>query len=146
MIFYVEKDLVGTFDLNDEFITEDNIGTFQKADGGKSAEVYVYPSEGDNIPHFHIINKISNPPIDVCVQIYDNRYFEHGCHSGTLNSVAEKNLNKWLKKLNKTNNSTNWEYIVELWNKGHQKWEEFYKNNPMSQPDYSFIKPYKCKG
>ena len=100
-------------------------------------KVRVCWNEGSNIPHFHITGE----NIDCCIQIYDNRYFEHGNHTGTLKSNSNcQVLNLWLNGKYKNNTNINrWNAISNLW----IQLNGIPDNIEMFQPNYDEIKPYK---
>lgn len=108
-------------------------------------KVNINPNEG-NIPHMHLC---SNDKPDVCIYIYDNKYFTHGIHVGVLESGEDELFNEWMRKRNKKYSIngavyTNWEVADMLW------WEaNGASSNPRpinaKQPGYSYIKPYKEK-
>lgn len=89
----------------------------------------------------------SNDKPDICIYIYDNRYFSHGIHTGTLEAGECNLFNEWMKKRNKKYSIngevySNWEVAQILWWEANSSTSNPKPNN-VNQPDYSYIKPYK---
>lgn len=96
-------------------------------------KVQVYGNEGQ-IPHFHI--ESLDKKFDCCVRIYEPYFFQHGTHQDLLNGYQCKQLDKWLKNIEKFSN-TNWQNIVLTWIGMNPdcKYPENQKVN--NQPNYS---------
>lgn len=76
-------------------ILEDIFAT-SKANTPMDTTIIIYPKDGVNIPHFHMINK--SIYFDACIQLFENKYFDHGPHASTISdSKTRKLLNKWLE-------------------------------------------------
>lgn len=105
----------------------------------RKCKVGVCSNEGNNIPHFHITGE----DVDCCIQIYDNKYFEHGTHNGTLKNKDNcQILNFWLcQKYKNNSNITRWDAISNLW----VELNGVPNNITLYQPNYDEIKPYKEK-
>ena len=123
------------------FVTEDTVTTFGNEfniKSGKSipCKIDVYPNEGDRIPHFHFKFEKHGRIYDGCIQICASKYFIHGNHKDTLTSKESLLLDKWLGLNHRGTDKTNWQFIVELWNKSK---DNQYKVYLKKQPDYSTI-------
>lgn len=123
------------------FLQENNIGSFSH-----SPLFYVVTYGGDEgtIPHFHIYAQDNKKKINICIQIEDNRYFEHDKYRGTItDGKIRKQLVKFLKEKPSTfkgrNFKTNWDWIKHVWNSGNN----LLKATRKDIPDYTTIKPYK---
>ena len=79
--------------------------------------IMVHTTEGDSIPHFHIIRSKYGVH-DCCVMLNDNKFFNHGKNDSLLNSKEQRELDKWLRKQNKGKpEHTNFQELAEMWNK-----------------------------
>ncbi len=123
------------------FLQENTIGSFSH-----SPVFYVDTYSGDEgtIPHFHVYGQTGKKKINICIQIEDNRYFEHNKYKGILtNGKVRKNLNIFLREkpipLKGRIFKNNWEWIKNIWNSGNN----ILKVTKRNIPDYTTIKPYK---
>lgn len=102
-------------------------------------EVTVLKFEDDYEPHMHICSK--DKSFSTCICIHDNKYFPP--HE-KINSVQYLTIEEceifddWLNNIG-DQQMTNWEWITLQWNM------ENLKNNNTIKPNYTTIKPYKCK-
>ena len=132
------------FKLSD-LISEDRmISNMNEPD---NAVISVYSGEGDAYPHFHYkTNKI-----DACIMIFENRYFSHGSHKGTIeDGKTRKKPDKWLlstcvnkdepDNLLKVNGLPIWSAMVKYWN---YCYNTKYDSDISNKPDYRTIEPYK---
>lgn len=89
--------------------------------GGKPiCDVYVYPNDSGQKPHFHFI--LRSNKVEGCIRLDTNEYFIHGSHKGTMNNDQLKILDNWLnQKNNKYNEFTNWEYAKYIWNQNENR-------------------------
>lgn len=132
--------IVGEIDINPLDESYGGVGVSTTSDyprfkDFKKCKVGVCGNKGSNIPHFHITGE----NIDCCIQIYDNAYFTHGTHKGTLkNNKNTAILDDWLRRIYE-GSETKWEKICNLWSILNGD----FKTNVKRQPDYTYIKPYK---
>lgn len=132
----VEPSYIGSFEVVNS-INEDKIGTFK----GKKylLDVFVWTNDPGHIPHFHVRDKDLN--IDSCVMINENRYFEHGTHTGKLNSKQRKALNDFLKEKNDNYfGLLNYQVVIAVWNSNNSNTKV---NKNQQQSDYTTISNYK---
>jgi len=118
--------------LYEERLTKENEFKLSKKKGvGGYIDIYVFGGEGSN-PHFHLIGE----KLNICICIYQNRYFLHGSHQDRLNQKQKNELDAFLRKPNKkmAGRFTNWEAICVLWNTGNDTYP-FNPNN--KQHDYT---------
>lgn len=107
-----DNTFLGTIDLS-LTILEQKVSRYEPNFGTNLGicKIHVYGNEG-NIPHFHIV------PIDeklrrkheVCVWLYEAKYFTHSSKQGTLTSEQRKILNNFMKMDN------NWRKACDMWN------------------------------
>lgn len=104
----------------------DNINTFR---------VVIGENEGQNIPHFHLLDGQNNKY--VAIRLDMPSYFIHGKYKYILNSKEKKILINWLnssnivKTIKDTTPKNNWENLVFAWNVTNND-----NINP-KQPDYN---------
>ncbi len=123
------------------FLIEDYIG---KISSKKTFYIDVYKNDPGYIPHFHFYE--IDKKINLCIQIQDNRYFEHDKYKGIISDKkTRKILNEFLHSIptnqkykNKFEN--NWCVIKFLWNLGNSKTKI---SDSVEVPNYTDIKPYK---
>lgn len=123
------------------FLQEDCVGQFHS---GKTFYIDVYKNDPGNIPHFHFYD--IDKKINLCIQIADNKYFEHDKYKGSItDSKTRKLLDKFLRQ--KPTNSkyknkfqNNWYVIKFLWNLGNSNMKIA---DSCTIKDYTTIKPYK---
>ena len=105
--------------INSIFVEERNGGGFL------DFEAFVGEFEGNNIPHFHLENKIRK--LKTAIRLDMPYYFLHGDKTYILNSKERKILIAWLNtrpeksKINKNNETgelpkNNWENLRNMWN------------------------------
>lgn len=137
---YIDDSVIGTIEFKDVTL-EQIVGSPNLKKMG-STKIHVYGGEGKNIPHFHLISNNGN---EICVCIFDNRYFTHGKYTGTLSSVQRKQLNDWLNEHSIFAPSIdNWEMIRAIWFQSNETPEYISKKfMRIKQPDYSNIVGYK---
>lgn len=126
-----------------------HIGNF----GSDNLELYINSREGDNVPHFHVLDHTSKgEEIETCVQIRENRYFHHGRHQGTLNAKQRDALMAFMQSKPKTNKpqfnkfDTYYELIAYLWELFYPNSDteiKYDKDGNVIIPDYTNILPYK---
>ena len=144
----IERRIIGTIDFGENLLNEVNVEDknkfprFKKSFSGKCT-IEVYGSEGEYMPHFHIIS--NDKSFECCICIFDNRFFNHGKHQGILARKDWKILDEWMSKDNsrfkdKYNVKSNWDAIVSMWK---QLNGENINIKTIEQPDYTTIKPYK---
>lgn len=100
-------------------------------------EVWVRTDDGGNIPHFHVWDKNSRGGLfHTCVQIAKPEYFRHTDKENVFNARQKHELVDFLRaKLAKSRwHSTNWDFIVTLWNANNLKAEV---PEDIEIPDYS---------
>ena len=91
--------------------------------------IYVLAKEQLNVPHFHIVNPAIE--IDVCICIYEPKYFDHASHTGTLNSRELKMLDAFLRTCHDPDKGeTYWDYIDSCW----------YTSNILSKPNPAYYR------
>lgn len=99
-------------------------------------EIHVEGGEG-YVPHMHICKKTGNNII-LRLEITRNMYFrEKDDRCNILNSRERKALQKYLSETIPYRNNTNWDYIVDTWNKYNPA--HMINPNNVSQPDYTTI-------
>lgn len=124
-------------------ILEDTFAT-NRVNTPMYATVIIYPKDGVNIPHFHVINKSIH--FDACIQLFENKYFDHGPHASTISDgKTRKLLNKWLEMPCNSSKPLMkgypiWSAMVRYWNltRGTN-----YDWDIGDKPDYSHIYRYK---
>ncbi len=103
---------------------------------GKKYKVIVWPEEGDNIPHMHIMDTNEEGLLDACIRIDEAEYFPHGKHTDILNR-KQKDMFITLMEGTKLARGgvvvTNWQRALDLWNENtnHVQLPE-----DMDMPDY----------
>ena len=111
-----------------------------------NSKIEVYTKEGNNIPHFHIVN---NGLQICCPCIYEPYYFNHGTKNKTLNNTQLKILNDKLKEKvpnnklttlftdkeinDQNNNKTYWDAIRSFYTRANNDTAV----RPTKQPDYT---------
>jgi len=131
---------------DDQYITEmATIGRFGRHENedDNNAIICIYAEvKGASIPHFHFYKSgIVTNTGGGCLTMKEERYFNHGTHTETLNSKEAKYLMKYLKSKPNGMDITVWHFMIYSWN----------ANNPNSKidintpiPDYDKgIDPYK---
>lgn len=100
--------------------------------------VDVYSKEGDYIPHFHITS--ADKKFSCCIELFRNRFFQHGKHKDVLIKKDWKVLDKWMRSANLGHkNFSNWDIARSMWDTFNGK--KYKDNNNIidfeNQPDYS---------
>lgn len=104
--------------------------------------VYVYSNDHGNIPHFHVKDTATNgSKFHTCIEIKQNKYFQHGSKRDSFNNQEKKELDKFLhQKYPRNGEGNNWDFIANFWN----------ECNPtntipfnLEQPNYSILKDTK---
>ena len=136
---YIDDSIIGIIEFED-ITLEQIVGLPNLKKMGK-CEVHVYSNEGP-VPHFHLKSNNGN---EICICIFDNRYFTHGKYTGTLSSIQRKQLNDWLNQPLKFDpRINNWESIRITWFQSNNTPDYLFKKyNSIKQPDYSDIVGYK---
>ena len=142
---YSKVSLIGEFSVEDDSISEDTIISNQISYKKKTLnyQILVYDKEGP-IPHFHVKGKDGN--VDVCICIFEPRYFDHRSHVGTLNSKELKVLDGFLRsECNSITKNTYWGFIVDTWcynnRYDYNKYPQIIVTD--KQPDYTHMLGYK---
>ena len=118
----------------DELYTEETIIQGYKVKHNGKCKICVYDNEGV-IPHFHIEN--IDKTFSCCIRLDKPEYFSHGEHDDKLtNSDIKKLIKELSKKVDKTSNITNFEYMCIAWNKHKAKTKNKIKE-PYKMPDYT---------
>lgn len=115
------------------------IGVFNKQVGETGGyEVWIYPNDPGDKPHFHIIN--DEEEFSCCVEICSANYFKHEGKEDELNHKLRKSLIHFLKSPHrKLKPKTNWEYLCACWednNSGRELPDDIYEN----MPDYTKLR------
>ncbi len=104
--------------INSIFVEERNGGGFL------DFEAFVGEFEGNNIPHFHLENKVRK--LKTAIRLDMPYYFLHGDKRYILNSKERKELVRWLSsKIETTINvfkeipKNNYENLLNMWNNYH---------------------------
>lgn len=99
-------------------------------------EVYIHTDDPGNIPHFHIWDtETRGQKFHTCIRIDSPKYFHHTGKEDVLNSGMRKDLMLFLKSKSKNKRfSTNWEYLVSMWNDNNSK-VQIPEDSPI--PDYT---------
>lgn len=70
--------------IGQELLNEGSINTQKNPiDIKRVSTILVHSSEGNDIPHFHIIREGMK---DCCIMLNDNRFFDHGDNDTLLNA------------------------------------------------------------
>lgn len=56
----------------------------------------VLPKDSGSIPHAHVFIDNIKSGNDICINLTDNSYFDHGKHKGTLKAIYFDKLNEFL--------------------------------------------------
>lgn len=125
--------------IDQELLNEGSINIQRNPiDIKKVSSILVHTSEGNDIPHFHIIRDHMN---DCCTMLDDNRFFDHGKNDTLLNAKECRALEDWMKSKNKSKpGMNNWTVLALMWNDIPNV---RIKADLSCRPDYSTIKPYK---
>lgn len=125
--------------INQELLNEGSINIQKNPiDIKRVLSILVHTSEGNDIPHFHIVRNDMN---DCCIMLDDNRFFDHGNNDTLLNAKECRALEDWMKSKNKSKpGMNNWTVLALMWNDIPNV---RIKVNLSKIPDYSTIKPYK---
>lgn len=142
--------LVFTCNLNEESSLNEDSMTLKNVKGMGDYKIYVYDEHKGPIPHFHLFD--SDNKEHCCICIFEPMYFSHGKHSGTLKGNQDKALDKFFrspcKEKNAADGITNWDYMVNLWNKENKgsgyEYEPVYEY--VDQPDYRHMKGERHDG
>ena len=139
----------------DEKYNEEPVSTFMNglrmpdilgSKGQFQCIVAVGGNEGDFIPHFHIFNSKEDFKSwhgGTCLMFRENRYFNHGKHSGVLTKSQLESIVKKLKSERKNGESW-WEYLVSGWNlENPDSKVPLPEDLPMPDYNYKIIKRYK---
>lgn len=142
---YHNIDIIGEFSIPEsevfsEALISNNISYKNKS---LNYQIQVYDGEGPT-PHFHIVRK----PIkkaDVCICIYEPRYFDHGTYTGTLNASELKVLDNFLRTCPPALDITYWDVINLSWRRLNPENCLLYPNvlSTNVQPDYTNMKGFK---
>lgn len=102
-------------------------------------EVYIHTDDPGNIPHFHIWDTATRGNrFHTCIEITSPRYFNHTGKEDVLNSSMRKELMDFLRSKPKNKRySSNWEYLVSMWNDNNSK-VEVDEDQPL--PDYTRLR------
>ena len=73
--------------------------------------------EGDYIPHCHI--KVEDEH-DICVRLDKAELFVHSNNDNTFHNNGEKKIFDNFMNKKRSDGRTNWEYAVDIWNKGNK--------------------------
>jgi hypothetical protein len=142
MLHYINDEciVVGEIDLTVfirdlvSFVNEKNIGDLNLQNKVGNCFICVYGNEGP-VPHFHIKSKRTKD-FECCIEIYNERYFDHGSKTSHLNGFQLEILDNWLRLQSKYDISkSNWQYICFLWKQNNGPLVEGIKERK-DQPDY----------
>ena len=125
--------------IDQELLNEGSI-SIQKnpIDIKRVTTILVHSSEGNDIPHFHIVREDMK---DCCIMLNDNRFFDHGKNDTLINAKECRALDDWMRSRNKSKPSmNNWTILAMMWNDIPNA---RFKVDLSDQPDYSSINPYK---
>jgi hypothetical protein len=120
---------LGFEDYIEEMVT--NIGSLGKCD------IKVYGKEGE-IPHFHIISRTNNK--EVCVCIFEPKYFSHKPSHTTLTRKEKIDLDNTLSDTYKFDKGKNlWSNIRDVWIEANKDHSYEHKNDALKikKPDYT---------
>ena len=126
-------------------IYNDNLSEMARAGKIPNTQLEIHIEGGEGyIPHMHICKK-NGKDIILRICLLTNEYFrEKDDKMNTLNTIERKELNNYLKKKILYRETTNWDYIVDTWN----RYNSSHAINPddVKQPDYTTIhEPKKGK-
>lgn len=127
-------------------------------DGLGEVSAMLYNAEACEVPHFHLetvkrrrnfkspIGK-TEPVFSSCICLHDAMYYPHFGWSERCDRIEEQKwkdqLDSWLRQRSYYFDSfTNYEELVYMWKKGHQKEKEKENFNFSKQPDYRKLKGY----
>ena len=97
-----------------------------------AVHIYVRDNEGA-IPH--LLYVVNGHP-DVCICLYEAKYYIHGSHTETVSSKTLNAINEALKKPCKKNGKiSNWEYLCKQWKEKNGLLPQY--ENINKQPDYT---------
>ncbi len=83
---------------------------------GDTLTVRIYPNDGGNYKHMHILNKKNEREFHGCVLLDEADYFPHEGKDSIFNSDQKKRFIVAMAAPRKNTGMTNWEYCVTLWN------------------------------
>lgn len=134
--------LLEEIDLSVDPIEEAEVG--RKLFGSKGlCKIYVNNGEGP-LPHFHLESK--DKKTDICICIYSPHYFDHGKHTGSLNSQQREILDKWLREPDEEMKVSRWNVIEYLWFLNNPQYNNPKFRPPVAQriqPDYTKLKSFR---
>jgi hypothetical protein len=107
-------------------------------------EICVYTDDPRNVPHVHIRDVATRGKLfDACVKLEYPEYFDHGCHTDTLNSKQKRELDKFMNSAPaKGVFKTNYEKAVYMWNDNNSNKDvefEYYDDGRVIVPDYTTL-------
>jgi hypothetical protein len=107
-------------------------------------EICVYTDDPGNVPHVHIRDVATRGKLfDACVKLEYPEYFDHGCHTDTLNSKQKRELDEFMNSAPaKGVFKTNYEKAVYMWNDNNSNKDvgfEYYDDGRVIVPDYTTI-------
>ena len=125
--------VIATIDFSDcidESIST-NLGTLGRC------EIKIYGNEGQ-IPHFHIKSRTTDK--EICVCIFEPKYFNHNPKHTTLSRKEKNTLNEVLSDTYQYDKSKNlWKAIRDEWIQANNDHDYEHKKDAMKvdKPDYS---------
>ena len=107
-------------------------------------EICVYTDDPGNIPHVHIRDVATRGKLfDACVKLEYPEYFDHGCHTDTLNAKQKRQLDEFMNAVPaKGVFKTNYEKAVYMWNDNNSAKDvefEYYDDGRVIVPDYTTL-------
>lgn len=107
-------------------------------------EICVYTDDPGNVPHVHIRDVDTRGKLfDACVKLEYPEYFDHGCHTDTLNSKQKRKLDDFMNSVpEKGVFKTNYEKAVYMWNDNNSSKDvefEYYDDGRVIVPDYTTL-------